>query len=337
LIMKIFSSIKKIGNPLSGKKKAGSGVRAGEFPLCGVPGEQGAYKQKKTGKLSRMLQLFRAQKRKKSEGFGRPVTGGKLLQRFAILLVFISVAGVSFFYGGKLRIEKGLDSLSFFQISEVLFSGCRMTSSDQLREQAGIVLHQTNLMGLDTVQIKSDLEKNPWIFEATVKRSWPSTVEIKVMEYVPLALLHSPAEEGGQLYYVDKKGAPFMSVPVGANLDFPVITGLTEVTEEDLKGKALAEILLFLKKVKINDPHLPAQSVSEVHVNRDGELVVYLVEYPFPIFFGNGNTKQKYQKLIRVLQALYKKESGEEIISSVEYIRMDYFNDKVLVAQSGSG
>ena len=128
-----------------------------------------------------------------------------------------------------------------------------------------------------------------------------------------------------------------MPVPIGANLDFPVITGLAEIDIPALKKKALAEILLFLQKVGINDPHLPAQSVSEVHVNPIGELVVYLVEYPFPIFFGNGNTKQKYQKLIRVLRALYKKERGEEIISSVEYIRMDYFNDKVLVAQSGSG
>jgi cell division septal protein FtsQ len=335
--MKIFSSIRKISNPFSGKKKPGAGVRTGEFPLCGVPGEQGLYEQKKSGKWSRHKQLFRTQKRKKNEGYGRSVTRGKLLQRFAMLFLFISVAGLSLFYGGKLGIEKRLDSISFFQVSDVVFSGCRMTSSGQLREQAGIVLHQTNLMGLDTVQIERDLEKNPWIFEATVKRSWPSTVEIKVMEYVPVALLHSTTEEGGQLYYVDKKGVPFTPVPVGANLDFPVITGLTEVTAASLKEKALAEILLFLKKVRINDPHLPAQSVSEVHVNRYGELVVYLVEYPFPIFFGNGNTKQKYQKLIRVLQALYKKESGEEIISSVEYIRMDYFNDKVLVAQSGSG
>jgi len=170
-----------------------------------------------------------------------------------------------------------------------------------------------------------------------VKRNWPSTVEIEIRENVPVALLHTMSAERDQLYYIDKKGTSFMPVSVGANLDFPVITGLAEITDPSLKKKALTEVLLFLQKVRRNDPHLPVQSVSEVHVDSHGELVVYLVEYPFPIFFGNGNTKQKYLKLIRVLRALYKKERGEEIISSVEYIRMDYFNGKVLVAQSGSG
>ncbi len=327
--MKIFSFFKK--------KKQQSGYQAGDFSLRSVPGEQGAYQQKKTGKLSRITRLFREKKRKKNEGYGRPVTRSKLLQRSVIFSLFISVAGLFVFYGGMASIERRLDSISFFQISEVVFTGCGVTTSDQLREQAGIVLHQTNLMGLNLPQIERDQKKNPWVLAATVKRNWPSTVEIEIRENVPVALLHTMSAEHDQLYYIDKKGTCFMPVSVGANLDFPVITGLAEITDPNLKKKALAEVLLFLQKVRRNDPHLPVQSVSEVHVDSHGELVVYLVEYPFPIFFGNGNTKQKYLKLIRVLRALYKKESGEEIISSVEYIRMDYFNGKVLVAQSGSG
>ena len=64
--------------------------------------------------------------------------------------------------------------------------------------------------------------------------------------------------------------------------------------------------------------------------------MVYLVDYPFPIFFGSGNTKQKYARLVQVLKALYKKEKGEDLISEIEYIQMDYLQNKVLVAQTGS-
>jgi len=334
---KTFFFIRTIIESFLKKKKSRSGFPAGDFLLHGVPGEQGVHQQKKNGTILRIKQLFRQKKRKKNEGYGRPITRSKLLQRFGILFFLISVIGLFFLSGGKVKIEKGLDSISFFQVSEVIFSGCRETSSDRLREQAGIVLHQTNLMGLNINQIERDLQKNPRISRATVKRRWPSILEIEIEEHVPVALLHSTAVEPDQLYYIDKKGIAFMSVPIGGNLDFPVITGLAEITAPDVRATALTEILLFLKKVGINDPHLPVQSVSEVHVNSSGELVVYLVEYPFPIFFGNGNTKEKYGKLIRVLRALYKKKHGEEIISSVEYIRMDYFNDKVLVAQSGSG
>jgi hypothetical protein len=37
--------------------------------------------------------------------------------------------------------------------------------------------------------------------------------------------------------------------------------------------------------------------------------------------------------LVQVLKALYKKQKGKESISQVEYIQMDYLDDKVLVAQ----
>jgi len=40
---------------------------------------------------------------------------------------------------------------------------------------------------------------------------------------------------------------------------------------------------------------------------------------------------------VKVLEVLYKKQEKEMQISRVEYIRMDYLEDKVLVAQSGSG
>ncbi len=335
--MKMPSVVRNIVESFFKKKKPGSGFQTGDFSLRGVPGEQGLYSQTKNGKLSKIRQIFREKKRKKNEGYGRPVTKTKFLKRCITPVFFIVVAGAFFFYGGGARLEKRLDSISFFQVSEVIITGCRVTSSDQLRELAGIVLYQTNMMGLNIAHIERDLQKNSWVFRATVKRNWPSTVEIEIGEHVPVALLHSTEAEPDQLYYVDKKGISFMPVPVGANLDFPVITGLTEMKGLERQEKALTETLLFLQKVGRNDPHLPAQSVSEIYVNPEGELVVYLVEYPFPIFFGNGDTRKKYQKLIRVLQALYKKERGEEIISSVEYIRMDYFNNKVLVAQSGSG
>jgi len=123
----------------------------------------------------------------------------------------------------------------------------------------------------------------------------------------------------------------------GADVDFPVVTGLAEIGDQGLKSKALAEVLTFLDKVRSNDPHLPAQSVSELHITKAGEMVVFLVEYPFPIFFGNGNTKQKYSRLIQVLRALYKKQNSKELLSQIEYIQMDYLNDKVLVVESGSG
>lgn len=228
-----------------------------------------------------------------------------------------------------------LELFKFFTVSEILFDGTDLVSDATLREVSGIIPYQTNLIGLDIRRIEIELEKIPWIAEAKLIRNWPSTVEISVVENIPVALLHDSSGGKMQLYYVDKWGVPFLLVEPGSDIDFPVITGLNEIKNIQKRERALTEALVFLKKIGRNHPHLPAHSVSEIHLSQAGELVVYLVEYPFPIYFGNGNTKKKYLRLVEVLKTLYKKQKGRDSISNIRYIQMDYLNDKVLVAESG--
>ena len=85
-----------------------------------------------------------------------------------------------------------------------------------------------------------------------------------------MALLHSTQPNEPQLQYIDRKGQPFLGVKPGADIDFPVITGLSDIDDPTVREKALAEALVFLKKVNSNNPYLPAQSVSEIHLARDG-------------------------------------------------------------------
>jgi len=330
-----LSVVKKITKLLSRDRKPKSVYHTGKFQFRGVAGDKDFFQKKSRWRLSKIKLLVRDKKRYKNENYGRPVARGRILPRIGALFLVVAIAGVLLLAGGRARIEKELGSIAFFQVNELIFSECMINTREQLREQTKIILHQTSLIGMDKAVIERRLEENPWIAWAKVNRNWPSTVEIEIKEHVPVALLHSTTAGTDQLYYIDKKGFSFTPVSIGANVDFPVITGITDIQDHDLRQNAFGEALLFLKKVSRNDPYLPTQSVSEVHVTLDGELVVYLVEHPFPIYFGSGNTKQKYSRLLKVLQALYKKKSGREIISSVEYIRMDYFDDKVLVAQSG--
>lgn len=247
----------------------------------------------------------------------------------ASLLFFI-------FAGGWRIILKNLEKVPFFLVSEVVFSGKETLAEGKLREASGIIVHRTSLIGLDCRRVEASLLTVPWVARAVVKRNWPSTVEIAIVVNVPVALLHSKNPQGAQLWYIDKKGVPFLQVKPGADIDFPVITGLTEIADPLTREKSLAEVLVLLKNINGNNPYLPAQSVSEVHLNRDGEMVVYLVENPFPIFFGSSDTNKKYSRLVQVLKVLYKNEKGKGSISQIKYIQMDYLQDKVLVAQNES-
>jgi cell division septal protein FtsQ len=332
--MKISDTIQKL------LKKSGSSKNnrylQSAYQAKSAPLQQESYGQQKN-KVVRVKQWlvtrksggyqeYKPPKKKNSRWLWRGVLAGAFLG----LTVFL-------IFGGGRKIQNGFESIQMFQVSDLEITGNGIVSDGILREATGIIIHQTSMLGINASKIEGKLAAVPWIATVKVRKNWPSAVEIAVKENIPLALLHNRNTEGSELFYIDKNGISFLPVRPGGELDLPVVTGLSEVTDETVKEQALNEVLVFLKKVRRNDPHLPAQSLSEVHVSPTGELVVYLVEYPFPIFFGSGNTKQKYARLVQVLKALYKKEKGEELISEIEYIQMDYLQNKVLVAQTGSG
>ncbi len=280
-----------------------------------------------------MRKSLSAAKRIRRTGYQSPAARKKMLAKLVTASGFTVALLLLLLLGGGHHIVKSLASLPFFQVSGITFSGNDSISEEKLREASKIILHQTSLIGLDCSRVEANLASVPWVAKAEVRKNWPSTVEISVVENIPVALLHSSMGGNNQLQYIDKKGVPFLRVWPGADIDFPVITGLTEIGEPEVRHQALAEVLTFLKAVSGNNPNLPAQSVSEIHLTREGEMVVYLVENPFPIFFGKSNTSRKYGRLVQVLKSLYKKQN----VSRVEYIQLDYLDDKVLVAQSESG
>jgi len=338
-----LSRIKHICTSLLGKQKRGNGYLKSEIRLDDLPGHSngrntGQFRKRK-GRILLILRLLTGRKRGHYTGYTKSVSSKKnLFRTAAVSLLSISLL-LFILLGGVRKIEYSLESLPLFLVSGIEFSGNETIPADTLREATGIILHQTSLISLDCSRVEQSLTAIPWVGRATVKRNWPATVEISIVENVPVALLLSKGSQGSQLHYMDKKGKSFLRVRQAeeADIDYPIITGLPEITDQAVRAKALREVLVFLEDVNGNNPHLPAQSVSEIHVNPKGELVVYLVEYPFPIFFGKGNTGKKYYRLVQVLKTLYKKQKGKGSISQVEYIQMDYLDDKVLVARSESG
>ncbi len=222
----------------------------------------------------------------------------------------------------------------YFRIHEIEISGCRMISNDELRKSAGLS-YEMNMMTLDPQAIRQRLQAHPWVQTATVKRIWPDGLAVSIKEQQPQALV---VQNGGkQLSYVNSSGTVFAKVKIGQELDFPVITGMDSLHSKEEKKEMIVTANLFLRLAERNNPNLPAQDISELHFTRKGELILYLVEHPFPIYFGREQIKRKYTQLRQVLEVLYRKKRGGASIEKVAYIRMDYQKNKVLVARHHAG
>jgi len=217
----------------------------------------------------------------------------------------------------------------FFQITAVKIDGNRMTTKEQIAALSRVDIH-SNLLAINVVQVQALLESHPWIAKAEVLRDWPNRLMIRLKEKNPVALLN---RESG-LFFLDSKGLLIAAASSSQELDFPVITGLEnfpfDTTRSAQAPAPLLDVLDLLKLANRNNPILPEQSISEVHIGDKGDLILYLLDRPFPIYLGSdGKISTRYYRLVKVLRDLYRTREFSEIA----YIRLDYQKDTILVGK----
>jgi cell division protein FtsQ len=262
---------------------------------------------------------------KNLKGFTKPSNRKpKLLIKIMALLTLILGLG----FGAK-HIYHMMCQSNFFQITAVKINGNRMTSKEQIGVLSRVDIH-SNLLAINVGQVKLLLESHPWIAKAEIIRDWPNRLLINVKEKSPVALLN---RETG-LFYLDSSGQIIAAASPSQELDFPVITGLENFSFSTAGAAQIPDSLQtvfdLLKLANKNNPILPQQNISEIHLSEKGELILYLLDRPFPIYLGTeGNISTRYYRLVKVLRDLYKTRE----FSEVSYIRLDYQKDTILVGK----
>jgi cell division protein FtsQ len=243
-----------------------------------------------------------------------------LISGFFILFIVVAVIGS--------LLCSSLAKSDFFLISETEINGCRMTTKRQILDLAGIDVH-SNLLALDIGELTKKLESHEWIERVVVKRDLPNRLLITIRERIPVALIN--LVEG--LYYLDRNAVCFAAALPPEDMDFPVISANSIAfadcngsRNDGLKNQALREALGFIRLAGRGNAALPRQNISEVHLEDNGDLVLFLMDHPVPIYLGQGEMRAKYNRLVKVLSWLYRKDR----FGSIAAIKVDYMEKKVL-------
>lgn len=256
----------------------------------------------------------------------------KKMGRSAVCLLLVAMAGGAVCWLVSALVLR----TDIFAVTALAVQGNRMASEQQILDKGGL-RPGMSMMGLDCEEAASRILAHPWVEEATVRRQWPATVLVEVRERQPLALVNLEREGRRQLYYLDRKGEVFAPTTPSRDLDFPVVTGKVATTEGRtlmVADDSLAKLALdFLSLAAEGNQILPSQGVSEIHLSPEKGLVVYLVDHPFPIYMGKEKVRTRFNLLVRVLAQLYRQDKVKEVAE----IRMDYAEDKILVANIGTG
>lgn len=193
-----------------------------------------------------------------------------------------------------------------FEIHEITVSGNHSLPADKLINLSGITTG-TNIFNVKLKEAAGRLRTLPLIKDVRLYRQLPSRVVIQVEERQPVALI--PAGNG--FVQVDGEGVCLQESSVDGSL--PVITGLDP--GEAVPGQVVKDerLTIALKVVQ----QLPASllpNLSEVHVSREGLVVLYTLG-GIECRLGTGdNLPAKISMLIQVLDQVKKQDRPVEYV-----------------------
>ncbi|HBT96129.1 MAG TPA: hypothetical protein DEB25_00015 [Desulfobulbaceae bacterium] len=256
--------------------------------------------------------------------------GGKILGTGLVIVALVAAIWLT----GPRYFWNFLTSLSWVQVSSLRIHGAHVVEIKRIKDLAGIVENHSSMLTIDEAEIVRRLHTDPWISQVTVGRDWlDMAVDITITENEPMALVNRNGQDAPELWYADAHGDGFLPMKVGQDADYPVISGLDFLPDEKNRREALATIMGLLKKAarvtkdaRQKNLYLTTPTISEILVTPEGKLVLFLVDYPFPIFLGKDTEKQ-FHYLADALEKLYgdmKNVKIEDIVA----IELNYNDDE---------
>jgi cell division protein FtsQ len=188
-------------------------------------------------------------------------------------------------------------------------------------------LRGRSVLSVDLAQWRQALMGSPWIADASLRRTLPSTVDVVILERAPLGI----GRINGSLYLVDDRGSVIDDYgPNYADLDLPIIDGLSGLSEEtsgaqpgaespDVYRALLARRLLDALRVR----NMQAQ-ISQIDVSDSRNAVVLLDGDPTLLRLGNERFVERLQSYHELAPAL------RERVPAIDYVDLR-FDERVYV------
>ncbi len=204
---------------------------------------------------------LRAPKRRKS---GPKLTGaGQTVVRSIMLLLMLSlvaVLGLGLLYGYRF-----ITSTTYFELEEIHVTGNnRLTYGDILG--VGDVALGLNCLEMNVGEVEEKLSHNPWIESVAVRREFPDTLRIAIVEKVPQFWIR----QGNGLYFADARGKVIAPMHPGEMASLPVLSVANEITD---KQGVLTGIL---KKISEHQTPFTQAQTAWIKLTSAHELEIYL-------------------------------------------------------------
>jgi len=184
-------------------------------------------------------------------------------------------------------------------------------------------LRGQSILRVDLPAYRERLLGSPWVHDASLRRVLPSTIEVTVVERVPMGL----GRIGGRLYLIDPHGTLIDEYgPQHAEFDLPIIDGLAASRDSsaiDPRRVALAARLLasLAPRADLSD------RISQVDVTDPHDAVVMLEDDTARIHLGEERLAERIASYVELARALRAR------VPEIDYVDLR-FGERVYVRPS---
>ncbi len=217
-----------------------------------------------------------------------------------------------------------LGRTTFLRLDRIEVTGLKRLKQEEVLAAASVREGQ-DLLSLRLSRMGEQLAKNPWIESVRVRRNFPHSLSISVVEREPVGVVSM-----GYLYYLDSRGEIFKPLQEGDSLDYPVITGLSEedIQRDPAGSKETLKVMLgLLDQLRGNKTGITLADVSELHYDKGFGYTLFTMNRGLPVRLGMSAFNEKLVRLSRIYGELQPQLSG------LEYIDLDY-NDRIVVKKT---
>jgi cell division protein FtsQ len=216
------------------------------------------------------------------------------------------------------RAFAGIIGLRIFRVQRIVVHGNhRLSNGEVLALLDG--LQGQSLLTVNLDRWRTGLMNSPWVAEALLRRTLPSTIDVSVQERNPLGI----GRINGSLYLIDDEGVVIDDYgPNYADLDLPIIDGMSSAPDEaspDVAKAVLARRLLDALRVR----NMVAR-VSQIDVTDSRNAVVLLDGDPTLVRLGAEHFVERLQSYLELAPAL------RERVPGIDYVDMR-FDERVYV------
>lgn len=220
-------------------------------------------------------------------------------------MIFLGTVLLSVFIGGWIMVG-WMEDAQRLPLSRLVVTGERhYTRNDDIRQSILALGPPGTFMTQDVNIIQQQIERLPWIKQASVRKQWPDELKIHLVEYVPIARWNDQ-------HMVDAEGSSF-SVPAArtSKQTLPMLSGPEGSENEVLQGYRDMGVVLAKDKFTLKQAAMTARRSWQLTLNNGMKLNL-----------GRSDTMKRLDRFVELYPVLQQQAQAEK--KRISYVDLRY-------------